>query len=40
MNKANFFFKPSWVICQEAAFPDFMVMHIRKSENEGTLLRE
>ena len=39
MNKVNFF-KPSWVICQEAAFLNFMVMHVRKSENDGAFFRE
>ena len=40
MTKVNVLFKPSRVVCKKATFLNFMVMHIRKSENEGTLFRE
>ena len=32
--------KPTWVICQKATLLNFMVMHIRKPENEGTSFKK
>ena len=39
MAKVNFL-NQAESLCQEAAFPNFIGMHIRKPENEGILFRE
>ena len=40
MATVDLLFKRSLVICQKALFLKFMVMHLRKQENEGTSFRE
>ena len=36
----NYFLHQAEHLCQKAKFLDFMVMQIRKPENEGNLFRE
>ena len=40
MDKVNLLFKLFKIICQKVTFLNFMVKHVKKTENEGTSFRE